>query len=79
MMFETNFGTSYKLGVLAGLESGHATKLPWLGDSSNTAKQLVLLVVERFPRKSVLALQEELKGQLPSQVQGTLLGSVSCC
>ncbi|KAK2116696.1 hypothetical protein P7K49_003582, partial [Saguinus oedipus] len=57
--------------VIAGLKFGCATKLRWLNDSLNTAKQLVLLgdsSVGRFHRNNALAqtflsLQGELRDQ----------------
>lgn len=36
-----SFGAGYRPGVFAELEFGRVTKLLWLGDSVNTATQLV--------------------------------------
>lgn len=56
-MFLKSPGTGYRPDVFARLESGCASMLLWLGDSLNTAKQLVLpgeSLVGRFCRNNVL-------------------------
>lgn len=53
-----SFGAGCRPGVSAELEFGRVTKLLWLGDSLNTAKQLVRQgesSVGRFHRNSALA------------------------
>ena len=57
-MLENSFGMVYRPGVSSGLVFGHATKLLWLDDSLNTAKQLVLpgeTLVRRFHGNNALS------------------------
>lgn len=52
------FKWCFKLVLARAKEFGRATKLPWLSNSLNTAKQLVLWgdsLMERFPRNNDLS------------------------
>lgn len=52
------FKWGFKQVLARAKEFGRATKLPWLNDSLNTAKQLVLWgdsLMERFPRNNDLS------------------------
>lgn len=65
IMYLKSFGAGSRPGVFAGLEPGRATKPLWLGDSSNTAKQLVLpgeSSVGRSRRHRVLGPAGNLRG-----------------